>query len=119
VRKLLFLWLLGWAVFGFPWTGLTSRPRLYRVSYVPFRWARRRDQLLNFAYYVPFGIVATALGWPTALTAGTAAVLSGITELVQVFSVDRFPSVTDLLLNVGGAVVGISIVSFLRSRNPA
>jgi glycopeptide antibiotics resistance protein len=119
MRKLLFLWFLGWAIFGFPWTGLTSRPRFYRVSYIPFRWTRRRDQLLNFAYYVPFGIIAGALGWSAGLVAGAAGVLSGMTELVQVFSINRYPSITDLLLNIGGAVVGISIVSFLRPRSPA
>jgi glycopeptide antibiotics resistance protein len=118
-RKLLILWLFGWALFGFPWTTFSATPRFGDLNLVPFRWGRRRDQLLNFAYYVPFGIIGGLLGWPAALVTIAAIGLSSLTEAVQIFSVDRVPSVTDLLLNTAGAVVGIAIITFLRARRRA
>jgi VanZ family protein len=116
MRKLLVLWLIGWALFGFPWGSFTSRPRLSRVNTVLFRWGRRRDQLLNFLYYIPFGIIGGLLGWPGAIVPIFAALLSGFTEFLQVFSTDRFPSATDLVLNAAGAVVGIALVTAFRQR---
>ena len=116
MRKLLILWVIGWALFGFPWATFTVRPALDRISLVPFRRTRRRDQLLNFAYYLPFGVATAILGWHPAAIAGAAGVLSAATEFIQVFSTDRVPSVTDILLNVGGAVVGVALVTFLRQR---
>lgn len=113
------VWLLGWALFGFPWTSFSFRPGLYRVSFVPLRGTRRRDQILNFAYYVPFGAIGGLLGWPAGVVTSAAAGLSVVTEAVQIFSTDRVPSVTDLLLNTAGAVIGIAVVAFLRARNRA
>lgn len=109
MRKLLVLWLVGWAFFGFPWTTFTARPRFSRVNLRPFRWARRRDHLLNFAYYVPLGVIGVGLGVPSAGVAAGALALSTMTEFAQIFSIDRFPSTTDLLLNAAGAIVGIAI----------
>jgi VanZ family protein len=116
LRKLLILWLVGWAVFGLPWTTFTLHPAFHRISLAPFRRTRRRDQLLNFAYYIPFGVATAILGWQPGLITASAGLLSGGTEVIQVFSTDRVPSVTDVLLNVGGAVVGVALVSFVRQR---
>jgi VanZ family protein len=116
MRKLLVLWLIGWAVFGLPWTTFTLHPGFDRISLVPFRRTRRRDQLLNLAYYVPFGVATAILGWHPAAIVSAAAGLSGATEFIQIFSTERIPSVTDVLLNVGGAVVGVALVMFLRQR---
>ena len=116
MRKLLILWLIGWALFGLPWTTFTLHPAFDRISVVPFRRTRRRDQILNLAYYVPFGAATAMLGWHPVLIGGVAGLLSGTTEVVQIFSTDRTPSITDLVLNVGGAVVGLAIISFVRDR---
>jgi VanZ family protein len=118
-RGLLTLWLLGWALFGFPWTTFSAHPRFEGLSLVPFRFTRRRDQLLNFVYYVPLGIIGWLLGWPAALVTAVAASLSAVTEAVQLFSTDRVPSVTDLVLNTAGAFVGVSILIALRARRRA
>jgi VanZ family protein len=121
VRKFLFLWLLGWALFGLPWTSFTLQPHLYRISLVPFRRTRRRDQFLNFVYYVPLGVIGVLMGWAPGAVAALAASLSGLTEALQIFSTDRIPSTTDLLLNTAGAVLGISVLILLRpaSRSAA
>ena len=117
MRKLLVLWVIGWALFGFPWTTFTLHPEFDRITLVPFRRTRRRDQLLNFLYYVPFGMATAMLGWHPIGIISTAGILSGATEFVQIFSTDRVPSATDVLLNVGGAVVGVAVVAFLRMRS--
>jgi glycopeptide antibiotics resistance protein len=116
MRKLLVLWLVGWAIFGFPWTTFTARPRFWRVNLTPFRWARKRDHVLNFAYYVPLGVIGVGLGLPSILVAAGAAALSVLTEFAQIFSTDRFPSTTDLLLNTAGAVAGIALGHLLALR---
>jgi VanZ family protein len=117
VKKLLYLWLLGWALFGFPWTSFTTTPRFSKSSLVPLRTTRRRDQLLNFFYYVPFGVIGILSGWSLSLTAATAFALSAVTELVQIFSTSRYPSSTDLLLNTAGAIVGIAVTTVVFSRS--
>ena len=117
-RVLMVGWFLGWAYFGLPWASLGGRPRFHRIRMVPFRRARRRDQVLNFLYYVPFGALGVFLGWPPALVAVSGAVLSGFTEVLQVFSRTRVPSSTDLILNLAGTIVGIAAVVFLAERIP-
>jgi VanZ family protein len=116
LRKLLILWLVGWAFFGLPLTTFTLHPAFHRISFSPFQRTRRRDQVLNFAYYIPFGVATAILGWHPGFITASAGVLSGGTELIQIFSTDRVPSVTDVLLNVGGAIVGAAMVVFLRQR---
>ena len=116
MRKLLVLWLIGWALFGIPWTTFTRHGGYDRINFIPFRRTRRRDQILNFAYYVPFGLVTAFLGWHPVGILGAAGVLSSLTEFIQIFSTDRYPSLTDVLLNVGGTLVGVAVVMFLRQR---
>jgi glycopeptide antibiotics resistance protein len=118
-RKLLMVWLVGWALFGFPWNGFVGRPQFQHLTLVPFRGARRRDQLLNFLYYVPLGFIGGMLGWPPAVVTGAAVGLSALTEAAQLFSTDRFPSLNDLFLNTAGALVGIALVGFIRARRRA
>ena len=117
MRKLLYLWLFGWALFGFPWTSFTATPRFSKASLVPLSRTRRRDQLLNFLYYVPFGVIGILSGWSLPFTTVTAFALSAVTELVQVFSTTRYPSSTDLLLNTAGAIVGIAVTTVVFSRS--
>ena len=119
VKKLLYLWLFGWALFGFPWTSFTATPRWSKASMVPLHGTRRRDQILNFAYYVPLGAIGVLSGWSVPFTTAASIGLSTITELVQIFSTQRYPSVTDLLLNTAGAIVGVALTSVVFSRTRA
>jgi VanZ family protein len=111
------VWLVGWAVFGLPWSGVTLHPSWSRSGVPPFPRSRRRrvDAALNFVYYVPLGAIGMSLGWGAAPTVAAASVLSGTTELVQIFARDRYPSLIDLTMNVGGAGAGIAVALAARS----
>jgi VanZ family protein len=116
LRKAAYIWLVGWAIFGLPWTGVTSRPSWHRRALSPLRRSRRRrmDAALNFTYYVPLGIIGMGLGWGAGPTALAAAILSGTTELIQIFARYRYPSLVDVMMNVGGAVAGIGVALAVR-----
>jgi VanZ family protein len=107
MRATALLWLTGWALFGLPWTSFDPHPHLRRVNLRPFEQTRTRDQLRNFAYYLPFGLLGVGLGWRATVVVAGAGVLSGTTELTQVFSTARYPSVTDVILNLAGATCGV------------
>ena len=101
-----------------PWMTYQPHSHWAKVVWIPFSTPPEitaRDVLGNLLLYVPFGYLLSRAGsWRPAL--GTvclvAAVLSIATELTQVYSHSRFPSATDVLLNVVGAVSGC-----LLSRN--
>ena len=109
-------WLVGWAVFGIPWGTFTARPQRERMIFIPFRQYsyRRRDLALNLIYYGPLGVIGIGLGWGVAGTALAAAALSAATEFIQIFSEDRYPSSTDIVLNTGGAMIGIAAALWIR-----
>jgi glycopeptide antibiotics resistance protein len=114
---LLGAWLLAWAFFGLPWSGLAAEPRVddiwWGLAIAPGRRALT-DVLLNVAFYVPFGILAgRAAAWPAALAA--AALLSLFTEAAQLYSETRFPAIVDLVFNTAGAALGIALAR-LRER---
>jgi hypothetical protein len=113
------VWLMGWALFGLPWDGMRPRPEFGRLQVIPFQHTRPADAALNLLYYVPLGAIGVGFGWPAARVVGVAAALSGATESAQLFSRDRFPSTSDVILNVAGAMVGITCVSAVRSLRGA
>jgi glycopeptide antibiotics resistance protein len=69
---------------------------------------------MNFAYYMPLGVLGELARWPGRTTVLTAAALSAVTEAIQVFSRDRYPSVTDVILNTAGALAGVALIKILR-----
>lgn len=115
MRKLAWVWIIGCALFGIPWSGVSRRPHLGRLNLVPLAGYRRRDVVLNFAYYLPFGMIGIGLGAGVIPILSAAAVVSGLTEALQVFSLYRYPSVTDLVVNLSGAAVGIVLALGARS----
>jgi hypothetical protein len=108
-------WFSGWALFGLPWSGVSLHERR-PINVVPFRSGsyRRSDLVLNFIYYIPLGLMGELTGWRGRTTVVTAAALSALTEVIQVFSTDRYPSVTDIILNTAGAIAGIALVRIVR-----
>ena len=113
------VWLLAWAYFGLPWSGLAAAPRFdhiwWGLAIAPGRRAMT-DVLLNVVFYVPFGILAGRFAtWPVALAA--AAGLSLTTEVAQLYSTTRFPALMDLLFNTLGAAIGIASARMQAGRH--
>jgi len=68
--------------------------------------------LANIALFIPFGLLL-ALGWSRLKTwhlAVLGLVTSGAIEFVQLFLPTRFSTVSDLVANTAGAVVGCLLV---------
>lgn len=105
-----------------PWS-LQSHAHWARIRWVPFVSPpiALRDIVGNVLLYVPFGYFAGSAfsrhQWLKCM--GSAALLSCITEIMQVFGHGRFPSVQDGLMNVLGAAVGLAVsrmTTFYRER---
>jgi glycopeptide antibiotics resistance protein len=106
----------GWLYFGVPRRRLSLTPRFQRLELVPLVEISARDVLFNFAYYVPFGVIATRFGFGPRASIAMAATFSLLTELSQLFSRSRHPSVTDLLINTLGATAGVALMHWVARR---
>ena len=104
-----FATLAGVIVLTFPWD-LQDHPHWYKVAWLPFVTGvvRPHDLLLNAALYFPvgFAIPIPSRRMRVASAVGLAVVMSGLLELAQVWSHVRFPSATDIVMNVLGSIVG-------------
>jgi VanZ family protein len=106
----------------FPW--YIGPPDWQTVVWVPFQDTRlslRRmlDAFLNVCLYAPFGWSVACSGLaPRKLSvvhAGLLALLlAGGCEFYQVFSPFRYPTMTDIVTNVSGSLIGAAIGSRLR-----
>lgn len=105
-------------MFSVPWSSFTPRPQMAQVDLHLFQH-RRADQLRNFLYYVPAGIIGVGLGLSVAGAVASAASLSGVAETLQLFSTGRVASATDLMLNTAGALVGVGLAVLLRRSRDA
>ena len=105
----LLIWCLLWFFIGLPWRSFRVTPSFRRVELIPFVGGSLRSELLNLLAFVPLGIIGTRLGWRPRTVILVGAAMSGLTELSQLFSSRRFPSTTDLILNIAGTVIGIVI----------
>jgi hypothetical protein len=114
--SLLILWGIAWAGFGIPWNGMTNHAHwgVIRWSLIP-RLRSIDDAILNFLFYIPLGMlghrshsagVIIALGFGCSLT----------TELIQVFSHTRTPTLLDVVVNTAGTIVGVALQSRIHSR---
>ncbi len=110
-RLRLLLWTLVVIACVVPWASMQNHAHWWNIGWIPLMSPpiRLRDMAGNIALYAPIGwffpasrdgrvriwrIVAFALG------------LSLVTEATQIFSHGRFPSMTDVLMNVIGAWAG-------------
>jgi glycopeptide antibiotics resistance protein len=104
-----FATLAGVIILTFPWD-LQDHPHWYKVSWLPFVTGivRPYDLLINAALYFPLGFAIPTHSSRTRViaAAGLAVVMSGLLEFAQVWSHTRFPSATDLLMNVMGSIAG-------------
>jgi glycopeptide antibiotics resistance protein len=101
------IWWLLWAAIAFPWGTLDGIPRWQRVQWIPFDSVRPRDIALNLVFFTPFGWLGERAGWRATRVLIAAFALSLVTEVVQVYSSGRWPSTTDILVNVSGAILGL------------
>jgi glycopeptide antibiotics resistance protein len=120
MRRQIALWLAVVAIVAvtFPWD-LRDHAHWQKVAWVPFASGivRVRDLAGNLALYAPLGYLLSGLGGRrrTVLAVVTALSLSLALEASQVWSHVRFPSATDVLMNVIGAAVGATL-SWQRTR---
>ena len=96
--------------------GFTPTPQWDRVHLVPFSDPADKvtDLAANLLLFVPFGFSFVrrprALVW-LPLAAG---VVSAIAEITQLFSTVRYPSGTDLVYAIAGALAGGVVSLFTR-----
>ena len=112
---------MAWAWVATPWRSFRLSPSLERVELIPFVDGSPRTQILNLLAFVPLGVIGVRLGWSPRTVALIGAGASALTEVLQLFSSRRHPSITDLILNTAGVLIGILIVigwSHVAAINP-
>jgi glycopeptide antibiotics resistance protein len=121
-RVWLAIWISLIVVVVVPWGTLEPHAHWERMAWIPFVSppVELDDVIGNLLFYVPYGLLVGletaerrgAILWAT----GCATVLSLATELTQIFSDSRFPSMTDVACNVIGACIGASWAIRRRAR---
>jgi hypothetical protein len=106
---LLIVWSLAWAGFGIPWTGMTNHAHwgVIRWSLIPPRRSID-DAILNFVFYIPLGMLGLSFQRAGVIIA-LGFVCSFTTELIQVFSHTRTPTLLDVVVNTAGTVAGVAL----------
>lgn len=96
---------------------------LERIDWQPFSSYSRegpKDIVINFVLFLPFGVLFfLAFGARRPIAAAAAGTFTGMgislaIEVLQVWLPGRFPSVTDLMMNTGGALAGASTAFVLQ-----
>ena len=114
-------WVLVVLIISGPWFGLVRQPQWQHVNWIPFadRADKPRDLLQNVLLFVPFGwsygsrrTKRTALAGALAL----AFAISAVAESTQLFSMERYPSATDVLTALLGTALGFSGAFAWRRR---
>lgn len=93
---------------------LQDHPHWSKVSWLPFTdIVRPHDLLTNAALYFPVGFFLPSRSRRVRLAsaAGVALLMSALLEFTQVWSHVRFPSTTDLVMNVIGSVAGAVVAA--------
>jgi glycopeptide antibiotics resistance protein len=114
-------WILVVLIISAPWFGFVPRPQWDEVNWVPFADPadKPRDLLQNLFLFVPFGwSYASGRRNRTALAGALAlaALISALGESTQLFSTDRYPSATDVLMALFGTALGFSGAFAWRRR---
>jgi glycopeptide antibiotics resistance protein len=102
-----------------PWRDFQAHAHWDEVGWIPFvSWpVRGRDIALNLLLFGPLGIASALYFRRRVYAAGLLAFfLSFAGEWLQVYSHARFPSATDLVCNVVGAVVAAALVRWHLQR---
>ena len=113
----------------FPWTAIQPHPVWDHVQWIPFTvvTSLRRlalDIVINVGMYMPFGYLGVSiLSSQSRLTRIVfvtimALILSMGIEVYQFFNPYRYPTVTDIIMNVSGAIVGAGTAFIGRHSLP-
>lgn len=98
----------------FPWD-FQDHPHWFKVAWLPLVTGiiRPSDLVLNAVLYFPLGyfMPVQSRRARVAAAAGVAVLASGFLELAQVWSHVRFPSATDLMMNIVGSIAGAAVAS--------
>jgi glycopeptide antibiotics resistance protein len=88
--------------------GLTATPQWHRVHLVPFSDPADKlsDLTVNLLLFVPFGYSFVRRPREMLRLPVAAGAVSGLAELSQLFSTVRYPSGTDVVYAVAGALAG-------------
>lgn len=104
---------------AFPFGDLQGHPHWDKVAWIPFVSppVKPLDVAANLVMGVPVGLASSLFLTPQVLVAGAlvAPVSLGV-EWAQLYSHGRFPSATDLVCNVAGAMFAAAVVSATRRR---
>lgn len=104
------LWFVYLIAAGLPWLHFSRYAHWQHVSLTAFPKNRDpADDVLNFLFYLPFGVFGMEWRWSYRTTLVVAAMLSALTEFSQLFGTDRYPATTDIVTNTAGAAVGAFI----------
>ena len=111
------VWIVAWALFGVPWDASTAHFSLERISWtvVPSTGRQVADVILNFAFYIPLGVLLRAFGMTSARALACGALLSALTETLQLFSTTRVPNLADVVFNTAGAAIGLMLWEWIKS----
>jgi len=111
---------LFWAVTiclaSIPFESFQTHTHWDKIGWIPFySWpVRPLDVVANIALYVPLGYLATGRSRYVRVAA-EAFLLSLTMEVIQDFSHSRFPSATDLVCNITGALLGVALANRLTA----
>jgi glycopeptide antibiotics resistance protein len=114
-------WVLIVLLISGPWFGFVPCPQWWDVNWLPFADPadKPKDLLQNVLLYVPFGW-SYASGRPgrkaLAGAIALAMIISIVAESTQLFSIDRYPSTTDVLMALLGTALGFSGAFAWRHR---
>ena len=106
--------LVGWTLLFYAvglWPFDFQAPAHWQIYF----WPTPINGVLNFASFLPFGVLLAALGWGSSPLSSlspvwTAAIFCGLislsVEVAQLFLPERFSSVADVTLNTLGGMAG-------------
>jgi glycopeptide antibiotics resistance protein len=105
------LWIpVVWLV-SFPWSAMPADPAASGgAHWIPFTDPadKPRDFILNTLLFVPFGysFARWRRAWPLLATVAAAAAVSLSAEALQILGTNRYPSGTDVVAAMTGALAG-------------
>jgi glycopeptide antibiotics resistance protein len=100
---------------SFP-VGPTAVPQWHRVHALPFSDPADKieDLAINLLLFVPFGFSLAGRSRRPVLLVAAAAAASMSAEAMQLFSTVRYPSGTDVVYAVAGAICGAALRTLVR-----